>query len=903
MSINEDVSWPPTVDVFLESYRMSTPTSKYLCCEGLEFLQPATHAYAGADPIVAVPKFTSFAGTRTCIVGPNGAGKTTFMRLLAGELPPTSGVVSLSAGGRVALLHQNPANQLLASRVFEDVAMGPQNLGLDREEIVERVSSALSVCGIPELLYAPVAQLSGGQQTLVALAGLIAMQPDFLLLDEVCAQLDSSSRQRVRQVIDRLVAQGLGVIEISHYLSDCFTADAIVLLEDGSPKWQGEVEKLVASDYLLAHSGLTLEGLDGFARAALELGVPAAELCDPANLDVLLPVLREAQHAANSSDTVFATRAAHTTDFPTLDVATWPFSDLRSTDVTTLQDALDQSANDAVLIGRNLKVRYPDTLYFGQAKDCGGTKDPSSSDFADDKNLALVDVDIELAAGELCVVAGRSGSGKTTLARVLCGLMQPTAGKVRLLGRAPKPGEVGLALQNPAEQLFSHSVLEDVAFGPLNRGLEPQVARARAREALEFLGLPQELIERHPQELSGGEQRLCALAGVVALGVRANVFDEPTSSLDPDARERFHRFVQQLLARGAAVCVITHDVSEWLGQAQKVVLLAHGKLSWQGEPAELARHPEWFAAAGLEAPLWLSIAHKLAADQMTIDNAGETASSSMTGHATADKNESVATCTNPEPRMSTFPAGAKLILWFALLVAVFTAGQIGLLTATFVVAASLAWAHVPPTVALRGFKPMVLIFLVSLLFNALVLDGTGAIALVGPVGISVDGALRASRALARVALMLEASIALMHSSDTVELTHALCAPLQLVARHVPRGDWADALEVLLSLALRFVPLSVQEFDRVRLAQAARGARLSVAGQKSWRRLARALKTYQSVLVPVLFMLVQRADAVAQALVATGFGVARRTRLTPAWTWRDTCGFVLGLGICVLIAIV
>lgn len=888
--------------VFLESYRMSTAASKYLCCEGLEFLPSSTHAYAGAVPIVAVPKFTSFAGTRTCIVGLNGAGKTTFMRLLAGELPPTSGVVSLSAGGRVALLHQNPANQLLASRVFEDVAMGPQNLGLDREEIVERVSSALSVCGIQELLYAPVAQLSGGQQALVVLAGLIAMQPDFLLLDEVCAQLDSSSRQRVRQVIDRLVAQGMGVIEISHYLSDCFTADAIVLLEDGSPKWQGEVEKLVASDYLLARSGLTLEGLGGFARAALELGVPAAELCDPANLDVLIPVLRELQHAANSSDTV-VTRATHTTDFPTLDVATWPFADLRSTNVTTLQDAPDQSANGAVLIGRNLKVRYPDTLYFGQVKDCSGTEDPSSTDFAGDKNLALVDLDIELAAGELCVVAGRSGSGKTTLARVLCGLMQPTAGEVRLLGRAPKPGEVGLALQNPAEQLFSHSVLEDVAFGPLNRGLEPQAARARAREALEFLGLSQELIERHPQELSGGEQRLCALAGVVALGVRAYVFDEPTSSLDPDARERFHRFVQRLLARGAAVCVITHDVSEWLGQAQKVVLLAHGKLAWQGEPAELARYPERFAAAGLEAPLWLSIAHKLAADQITIDNSGETASSSMTGHATADKSEPAATCTNPELRMSTFPAGAKLILWFALLVAVFTAGPIGLLTATFVVAASLAWAHVPPTVALRGFKPMVLIFLVSLLFNALVLDGTGALALVGPVGISVDGALRAARALARVALMLEASIALMHSSDTVELTHALCAPLQLVARHVPRGDWADALEVLLSLALRFVPLSVQEFDRVRLAQAARGARLSVAGQKSWRRMARALKTYQSVLVPVLFMLVQRADAVAQALVARGFGAARRTRLTPAWTWWDTCGFVLGLGICVLIAIV
>lgn len=934
-----------------------------LRCKELCYELPSTEPDAAPLRMLWGLYATFEAGQRTCIVGVNGAGKTTLARLVAGELAASSGAVYVegcAAGksadsdvsgqvdaARIGMVHQDPSSQLLASRVFEDVALGPQNLGLPASDVVARVNAALETCGISDLAAQATSTLSGGQQTLVALAGQLAMEPAFLVLDEVCAQLDSSSRQQVRTLVDALVAKGLGVIEVSHHLSDLFTADKVVLLDAGSKVWQGAPAELLANADLLARAGLASEGLAGAATLALHRGLTTSQLADVKALSSALQGIcaetpdaaslqsNKFTHTVGLGDTEFAC------DIPTIDEQSWPNAQFKiQANLDSLLEhrfrtagqvvpaagqcisAAERDVQEEVLIAREVSVHYEPSV-FGLISG------------AAEKNDVLRDLSLALSGGSLTVIAGRSGAGKTTLARVLSGTQPVSCGKVELAGQDILPGMVGFALQSPAEQLFADSVMEDVAFGPTNQGAVPKKAQARARGALQMLGVPAELWPKHPQELSGGQQRLCALAGIAAMQSAAYVFDEPTAGLDPAAREKFHRFAAQLVQGGAAVCVITHDVSEWLGQANQLVLMQAGRVSWAGAPEDLVKQParaddtlDVFAQAGLEAPQWLTLALALHTKELT----------SGSQYKTAEKNKSLsASSWTPQ---AGFPAGAKVALWLLLLVAVFMARPAGLMVATVGVVALLAYVRVPASVAMRALKPMVLIFLLSLLCNAVVLDGSADLVLIGPVGVSAAGALRSAAALARVTLMYEASLALVATTDVADLATALVAPVRSLAKLVHRVAWADALDMLINLAVRFVPLSVEEFERIRAAQLARGANLlarpeseagsaalSVSpaptelevsteqaqpageqrhqilncGRPAKRGVLGALKSYQSVLVPVLFALVKRSDAVGCALVGRAFGTAERTKLARGWTWRDASFFAVALAICVLIA--
>lgn len=162
---------------------------------------------------------------------------------------------------------------------------------------------------------------------------------------------------------------------------------------------------------------------------------------------------------------------------------------------------------------------------------------------------------------------------------------------------------VGLSFQRPEDQLFCDAVESDVAYGPLNLGLSEKEALGRAHAALGRLGVGPQRFGVSPLELSGGERRRVALAGIVALDPGAYVFDEPTAGLDGDGRSFLHELVASLVAQGAPVVVVTHDVGEWLGEATKVALLRDGWLAWSGLACDLATSSTPFARAGLDAPL------------------------------------------------------------------------------------------------------------------------------------------------------------------------------------------------------------------------------------------------------------------------------------------------------------
>jgi len=221
---------------------------------------------------------------------------------------------------------------------------------------------------------------------------------------------------------------------------------------------------------------------------------------------------------------------------------------------------------------------------------------------------ALEDVSFEVERGESLVVLGPTGSGKSTLLRMIAGLLPPTEGSIEIEGfpvTGPMfggPGWLGLVFQNPESQLFADSVLDDVAFGPMNQGLPYPEAIELASKALESVGFSAgQLNHRSPFTLSGGEARRVALAGVLAMQPRYLLLDEPTAGLDIDGRRVMRRIIGEM-KQECALLIVTHDAEEFLGIADKALLLNEGKTAYYGEAAALVQEPRHFAKAGILPP-------------------------------------------------------------------------------------------------------------------------------------------------------------------------------------------------------------------------------------------------------------------------------------------------------------
>ena len=221
---------------------------------------------------------------------------------------------------------------------------------------------------------------------------------------------------------------------------------------------------------------------------------------------------------------------------------------------------------------------------------------------------ALHDVDLALEPGELVLVLGATGSGKSTLLRIAAGLLTPQRGSVTLDGKvvggplAHVSPVVGIVFQSPEVQLFAETVEADVAFGPRNQGLAETEAREVAHRALLAVDLdPDRFARRSPFSLSGGEARRAAIAGVLAMDPGYLLLDEPTAGLDPAGREAV-RSIVEAARRESGIAVVTHDAEEFLGLADRVVLLAEGRVVFDGAAEALVQGPDRFAEAGLRPP-------------------------------------------------------------------------------------------------------------------------------------------------------------------------------------------------------------------------------------------------------------------------------------------------------------
>ena len=240
---------------------------------------------------------------------------------------------------------------------------------------------------------------------------------------------------------------------------------------------------------------------------------------------------------------------------------------------------------------------------------------------------ALEDIDFTIENGDLLALIGHTGSGKSTLAQHLNGLLRPTSGRVLVDGQNINAREanrkalrqrVGLLFQYAEYQLFEETVYKDIAFGPKNQGLTGKELDQRVRRAFARVHLPQEVLEKSPFELSGGQMRRVALAGVVAMEPEVLVLDEPIAGLDPKGRDELMEVISDLHRGGVTIVIISHNMDDVARIATRVAVLDKGRLAMLGTPREIFSRGDELLAMGLDVPQTVQLCRKLRAGGLDV---------------------------------------------------------------------------------------------------------------------------------------------------------------------------------------------------------------------------------------------------------------------------------------------
>ncbi len=514
-------------------------------------------------------------GERLCVLGANGSGKSTLASVICGLLAPDEGEVELAgeqvcaegapdleayrrARRSLGLVFQNPDDQIVTSIVADDVAFGPENLGVPRDQIAARVARELHRVAMDDYTQADPARLSGGQRQRVCIAGALAMEPAVLVLDEPASLLDVRGRLAILRVMGRLAAAGTTLVHVTHFMEEALEADRVIVMDHGRVALAGTPSEVFAQGEKIAELGLEVPFA---ARLSRRLDLPWT--CDET---ALLDALGEARGAGSFASSTHAGATDETAPF--------------ASPVITVEHAFFS-------YGRHIH--------------------------------ALEDVSFEIAPGTSTAIIGQTGSGKSTLLRLLCGLETPDEGRVIVAdndtttrrGRRAARGCMGYVMQHPERQLFAETVEKDVAFGPRNLGLpEGEVAR-RVTEALELVGLAKRR-DVSPFKLSGGQRRLCALAGILAMEPRVLVLDEPTAGLDPRGRAMLRRVLARLRERGVTLVQVTHSMED-AARADRVLALDQARLVADGAPSEVfsRKNERRLTESGLGIPRALRVAREL----------------------------------------------------------------------------------------------------------------------------------------------------------------------------------------------------------------------------------------------------------------------------------------------------
>jgi energy-coupling factor transporter ATP-binding protein EcfA2 len=524
-------------------------------------------------------------GSFVGITGLAEAGKSTFCRLIAGYIPhffqgEFSGRVNVAGKDTrettigelaewVGFVFENPFDQLTGASltVLEEAAFALENMGLAREQIRLRAEKSLTQVGMEDLKDRHPQQLSGGQSQRLALASILAVQPEVFILDEPTSQLDPLGVEEVFDVISDMHTIGNTLIVVSQDLDHlALRADRLMVIDKGEIKWDGEPREVL---------------------------LEAAEARYPILIPDVLEISRKLRAAG------------------------------RIPSNPPLPLTVEQAANELYSIGTP-----------GSAETIAAGRTSRHSKVESSKELVFEDVHydyptgvsairgVSLSLDEGCVcIVGQNGAGKTTFAKHLNGLLRPTRGRVLVRGKdtreyrvAELAREVGLAFQNPDDQLFRSTVEEEVRFGPDNVGAGPEEAKRMVAFAMDLMGL-EAVPEKKPHDLGVPERKRVATASVIAMNTPVVVLDEPTGGQDAEGIELLGQLVGQLVQQGKLVVVVTHDVNFAARHADRVIALYQGRVLLDDYPRTVFGREETLACTHVEPPAVTRLGKLLGLDE------------------------------------------------------------------------------------------------------------------------------------------------------------------------------------------------------------------------------------------------------------------------------------------------
>ena len=557
--------------ITVENLRYRYPHAKELALDGLDF---------------SVEK-----GEFIGIIGENGAGKSTLSQALMGLVPQfykgayggTVMVDGIEAGrtpvaqlcGHVGLVFQNPFNQLSGAKdnVYEEVAFGMQNLGVPAEEMKNRVEEALKLLDIWQYRDRNPFDLSGGQMQRVAIASVLVMRPDVMILDEPTSQLDPEGSDEVFKAVETLTGSGITILMIEQKIEKLAAyCDRILLLHKGK-QIAFDTPQKVFSMPDLNNYGIQAPA---FTRICKAEGVTLADGTYPVTVEEAAGVLREkrleAPACADGGERAQRTAGVEAAQ------AGGSAESAGSSDEQFCIEKLDFSYLADVPVLKNLNMKL------------------------DKRPTAII---------------GQNGAGKTTLVKLLKGLLKPVSGSIYFHGEdisgktvAMLAGNVGYVFQNPDDQIFKYNVMDEILFGPLNIGMDAERAKKEAERALKLTGLTGKEKE-NPYDLELYERKMTAIASVLAMDTDVLILDEPTIAQDWKGRQIIGGIIRSLSERGKLVIAILHDMDFVAENFERVIIMAHGRVLADGTAKEVFAQEEALKKARLQKPYVMQLCEAL----------------------------------------------------------------------------------------------------------------------------------------------------------------------------------------------------------------------------------------------------------------------------------------------------
>ena len=513
------------------------------------------------------------------ILGHNGSGKSTLAKQLAALLKPSSGIIYVngmdtakdellfSIRKTAGMVFQNPDNQLIGNIVEEDIAFGPENMGIPREEIEERITRALEATGMSAYREHSPNALSGGQKQKIAISGVLSMEPECIIFDEPTAMIDPEGRKEVLKAIyDLNRLKHITIIYITHFLDEVIKADYLYVMKQGAITLEGSPETLFKRPEQLTENNLELPFEISLIAELRKKGLNIPkEIYTKQQLLEFFKCMQQEEGFL-----------------------------LQEKKVENQQKrCIAETEKEKGIVLKNISYQY---------------KKRSAEEAKD----ALKDVSLSIKSGGFVAIVGKTGSGKSTLIQHLNGLLQPQSGQYFFEGQdiwskkydlKKLRQKVALCFQYPEYQLFEETILKDIAFGPKNLGFDKKKCEEKARYAMKLVGLPAELEKVSPFSLSGGQKRRVALAGILAMEPEYLILDEPVAGMDAPGKKMLFQLLHHLNKdKGITIVLVSHNMDDVAAHADRVLIMEDGTLKMDGTTREIFARKDDLTTMGLGIP-------------------------------------------------------------------------------------------------------------------------------------------------------------------------------------------------------------------------------------------------------------------------------------------------------------